>query len=327
LAHHPHAAASTPNPNPRFQRPGSPWQSCATARIFPANLCPQRVKEDRMSKAPIAVFDSGLGGLSVVRHLRRLLPHEDVAYFGDTARVPYGIKSRPTVAQFALETASFLLRFEPKLIVAACNTASALAMDELRQALPVPVIGVVEPGARAAVALAGGEPIAIIGTEATVGSQSYVRAIAALEPDQPVVSRACPLFVPLAEEGRDAQDPIVRLAVETYLAPLRAQGVRVVVLGCTHYPLLREAIEACLGNAVHIVDSGRETSLAVQQHLQRHGGLSAGIEPGSMRCYVSDNPARFREIGSRFLSEAIAHVELVEAERYVNLTRTPSSTP
>jgi glutamate racemase len=282
------------------------------------------VKEDRMNSSPIAVFDSGLGGLSVARHLRQLLPAEDLVYFGDTARVPYGIKSRPTVAHFALETAGFLLQFEPKLIVAACNTASALALDILQQELPVPVIGVVEPGARAAVTLAEGRPIAVIGTEATIGSQAYRRAICALAPDQPVIPKACPLFVPLVEEGRGCEDAIVRLTTRTYLEPLRALGARVVVLGCTHYPLLRDAIADCLGPDVHIVDSGRETSRAVRRHLEQHGGLSESAGRGSMRCYVSDNPARFQEVGSRFLNETIEHVELVEAERYVNIPRLPT---
>jgi len=277
-----------------------------------------------MNRAPLAVFDSGLGGLSVVRHLRQLLPQEDVVYFGDTARVPYGIKSQPTVAQFALETASFLLQFEPKLIVAACNTASALALDFLARELPVPVIGVVEPGAQAAVRLAQGRPIAVLGTEATIASDAYRRAIHAVAPDQPVIGVACPLFVPLVEEGRGCDDPIVRLTVETYLAPLRAQQVQVVVLGCTHYPLLREAIAAFLGAGVTIVDSGRETSLAVQRHLVASDSLSDRSTRGTIRCYVSDNPTRFQRVGSRFLNESIEHVELVEAERYVNLPRRPS---
>ncbi len=276
-----------------------------------------------MNPHPIGVFDSGLGGLSVVRHLRQLLPNEDLVYFGDTARIPYGTKSRPTVVQFALETAGFLLRFDPKLIVAACNTASALTLDVLARELPVPVIGVVEPGARAAVRLAAGQPVAVIGTEATIASGAYVKAIRALAPAQPVIAQACPLFVPLVEEGRDGDDEIVRLTVETYLGPLRSQGVRVIVLGCTHYPLLRGAIAACLGPEVQIVDSGRETSLAVQRHLSQHDGLSPQQSPGTMQSYVSDNPARFRQVGSRFLNETIEHVELVEPEQYVGRPRVP----
>jgi glutamate racemase len=279
------------------------------------------VKEDRMSDGPIGVFDSGLGGLSVVRHLRRTLPAEDVVYFGDTARVPYGTKTQHTVEKFALETAGFLLQFEPKLIVAACNTASALALAALERELPVPVIGVVEPGARAAARLAQGRPAAVIGTEATIGSAAYQRAIHALTPDQPLLAKACPLFVPLVEEGRASDDPIVAMTVATYLEPLRERGVQVVVLGCTHYPLLRDAIAAFMGPSVHIVDSGRETSLAVERHLRATGGLRPAGRTGSMRGYVSDNPQRFRTVGSRFLDEPVEDVELVEAERYVNVPR------
>jgi glutamate racemase len=273
--------------------------------------------EDHVDANPIAVFDSGLGGLSVVRELRRLLPGEDLVYFGDTARVPYGIKSRRTVVNFALEDARFLLRFEPKLIVAACNTASALAMKELEAELPVPAVGVVEPGARAAVRLADGAPVAVIGTEATIASEAYVNAIQAHAPQLEVVGQACPLFVPLVEEGRSCDDPIVELAAETYLSPLREQGARVIVLGCTHYPLLRVAIARCLGPNVHIVESGRETALAVRAVLERGGGLCAQRQTGSLRCFVSDNPVRFRRIGSRFLDQDFDRVELVQAEHYI----------
>jgi glutamate racemase len=269
-----------------------------------------------MSERPIAVFDSGLGGLSVVRHLRQRLPAEDLVYFGDTARVPYGSKSRQTVVAFALEAARFLLQFEPKLIVAACNTASSLAMQELRRDLPVPVIGVVEPGAATAVRLAEGGTIAVIGTEATVGSGSYLAAVHALAPEQKVIQRACPLFVALVEEGRDPADAVVCLAVQEYLAPLRAQGIRTIILGCTHYPLLRPAIAACLGPEIEIVDSGRETSLAVEQHLRTTHSLCPPGRTGTMRCYVSDNPERFKRVGSRFLEEDIEQVEFVEPEKY-----------
>jgi glutamate racemase len=271
-----------------------------------------------VSRHPIAVFDSGLGGLSVVHHLRHLLPHEDIVYFGDTARIPYGTKSRRTVVTFALEDARFLLQFAPKLIVAACNTASALAMEELRAELPVPVIGVVEPGARAAVRSAGGLPIAVIGTEATVGSGSYPAAIRVSSPGHAVIQRACPLFVPLVEEGRDCADPLVRYAVEEYLTPLRGREVRVLILGCTHYPLLREAIGEFLGPEIAIVDSGHETSLAVREHLTQTGSLCPSDRHGTMFCYVSDNPPRFRQVGSRFLDEALDKVEFVEPERYIS---------
>jgi len=270
-----------------------------------------------VNRNPIAVFDSGLGGLSVVHHLRQELPGEAIVYFGDTARVPYGSKSRRTVANFALQDARFLLQFRPKLLVAACHTASALALDVLEAELPLPVVGVIEPGARAAVRLAQGRPIAVLGTEATIASEAYPAAIRAVAPHVEVVSQACPLLVPMAEEGRGSDDPLVRMAVDEYLAPLRGRGVRVVVLACTHYPLLRDAIAASLGAAVEIVDCGRETSLAVRQMLADSDSLSPAVESGNMRCFVSDNPARFGRIGSRFLGQAIDEVELVAPERYV----------
>lgn len=271
-----------------------------------------------MNPNPIAVFDSGLGGLSVVRHLRQMLPCEAIVYFGDTARVPYGSKTRRTVVNFSLELSRFLLQFNPKLVVAACNTSSALAMDELRRELPVPVIGVVEPGAAAAARLAPQGPIAVLGTEATIASDAYPTAIRILSPQAEVLPIACPLLVPLVEEGRTADDPLVRLAVQEYLRPLRVRPPRVVVLGCTHYPLLRDAIAAELGAGVQIVDSGRETSLAVQHFLAAEGCLSPAGAPASIRCHVSDNPARFRRVGSRFLDEEIPDVELVAPERYIS---------
>lgn len=266
---------------------------------------------------PIGVFDSGLGGLSVVRHLRAILPGEDIVYFGDTARVPYGIKSRHTVAKFALEDAHFLLGFAPKLLLVACNTMSALALDDLARHLPVPLVGVVEPGARAAAEVAGDAPIAVLGTEATVGSGAYVRAIRAMLPQARVIQKACPLFVPIAEEGLAGDHPVVRSAVEMYLAPLRQEGVGVVVLACTHYPLLHEAIAEFLGEAVRIVECGHETARTVRGQLQAIGGLSGRAGVGSMRVFASDNPARFATIGSRFLQEGLDHVELVEPEHYI----------
>lgn len=302
------------------------WSSLRPSRLFVSDRFSYAIQggrgysavtEDPVSSNPIAVFDSGLGGLSVVRHLRQRLPSETILYFGDTARVPYGSKSRRTVVTFALEAARFLLAFEPKLIVAACNTASALALRELRRELPVPVVDVVEPGARAAGERAGGKPIAVIGTEATIGSGSYPAAIRAVFPDQEVIQKACPLLVPLVEEGRACSDRLVGMAVEEYLGPLRDRGVGVVILGCTHYPLLREAIAVCLGPEIGIVDSGRETSLAVEEHLRRTGCLCGEARRGRLKCYVSDNAARFGEVGSRFLDEVIDDVEFVEPERYM----------
>lgn len=193
---------------------------------------------------PVAIFDSGLGGLTVVAELRRRLPAEHLVYFGDTARVPYGTKSSATVTRFALENCAFLLRFNPKLIVAACNTASAAGLEALREALPVPVCGVVEPGAAAAVRAVrqsrdrrkGSAAIAVLATESTVNSNAYPLAIHRMDPTIPTSQQPCPLLVPLVEEGRANDDPIVRLALREYLAPLAALRPAAVLLGCTHYP-------------------------------------------------------------------------------------------
>ncbi|QOJ13136.1 MAG: glutamate racemase [Planctomycetia bacterium] len=269
-----------------------------------------------MSTQPIAVFDSGIGGLTVVRHLRSLLPSESLVYFGDTARVPYGSKSQRTVAAFSLDVARFLMQFEPKLMVVACNTASALAMDDLARELPIPVVGVLGPSAAAAARLARDGVIAILATEATIASGAYPAAVQAARRDARVEAIACPLFVPLAEEGRTSDDPAVRLIAEGYLSPLRGTTIDAAVLGCTHYPLLRDAIAAALGPQVAIVDSGREAALSVQQALAALGMLSAHSARGSMRCFVSDNPQRFRRLGARFLNEDVDSVEFVEPERY-----------
>lgn len=267
---------------------------------------------------PIAVFDSGLGGLSVVRQLRCLLPTEPIVYFGDTARVPYGIKSSHTVINFALEDARFLLQFDPKLMVVACNTASALALEAVREAMPIPVIGVVEPVAADAVAHAAGRAIAVIGTEATVASDAYGRAIRRRVPETHVISRACPLFVPLVEEGRGCENPLVQLAVREYLTPLLDENIDTLILGCTHYPLLRSAICAFLGPSVEVFASGAATARAVRAELESRDALSHQNTPGTLQCFVSDNPPRFQEIGSRFLEHAIEHITHVEPESYIN---------
>lgn len=273
------------------------------------------VKEDEVNQ-PIAVFDSGLGGLSVVRHLRKQLPAENIVYFGDTARVPYGTKTRPTVAQFAVELGRYLLDHNPKLIVAACNTVSAVALDVVEAELPLPVIGVVKPGADAAVRFAEGQPIAVIGTEATISSGAYRSAIRALDSDAVVATRACPLFVPLAEEGRLPDDPVLQAVCKDYLAPLADMNLGALVLGCTHYPLLRDAISQAVGSKVTIVDSGEATANAVKTTLAASDTLSSGDSLGTLRCFVSDNPDRFRTVGSRFLEESIEQVEYVPADQY-----------
>lgn len=264
----------------------------------------------------IGVFDSGIGGLTVVRELRRRLPGEDIVYFGDTARVPYGIKTSETVTRFARQNCEFLLRFDPKLIVVACNTASAAALPELEAVLPVPVCGVVQPGAKEAVLQSEGGTIAVIATEATIASDAYRRAIKRYDSHARVVQRPCPLFVPIAEEGRTCADPIVLAVVRDYLDPIVRLEPRVLVLGCTHYPLLRDAIIEVAGGDIRLVDSGEQTAKAVVDRLSARGILSGREEAGSLVSYVSDNPQRFRELGQRFLSHPIVDVTWVSPEQF-----------
>ncbi len=264
----------------------------------------------------IGVFDSGIGGLTVVRELRRRLPQEDIVYFGDTARVPYGIKSSETVTRFSRANCEFLLRFDPKLIVVACNTASAAALPTLKASLPVPALGVVEPGAKEAVLKADGHTIAVIATEATINSDAYRRAMKRIQPDVRVVQKPCPLFVPLAEEGRPCNDPITQAVVRDYLEPIVRLDPRVMVLGCTHYPLLKGAIAEVMGPQVELVDSGAQTAKTVVARLKADEALADRSEPGRLSCYVSDNPQRFREIGQRFLDHPVVDVTWISPDQF-----------
>jgi len=259
--------------------------------------------------SPIGIFDSGLGGLTVMRAIARALPDEDLLYFGDTARVPYGIKSPPTITAFSEQCCRFLLRHGPKLLVIACNTASAAALPRLREAFDVPILGVVEPGARAAAAATRNRRVGIIGTEATIRSRAYVECIRALDPAIALVDRACPLFVPLVEEGRGCDDAIVRLAAKEYLRPLIEFGVDTVVLGCTHYPLLKDALRGVLGRAVTIVDSAEETARAAAGTLDRLGLRRGSATSPAHRYFVTDNPLRFASVGSRIMGNIIENVE------------------
>jgi len=264
-------------------------------------------------KNPIAVFDSGLGGLTVVRQLRKELPQEHFVYFGDTARVPYGCKSADTVKRFALQAVEFLLQFDPKIIVAACNTASAMALETLQEAVNVPVIGVIEPGARAAVESAGERCIAVIATEATINSQAYHRAIWRINPDARIVAKACPLLVAMVEEGRRPTEPVVELVVSEYLQGLKDHEPGVLLLGCTHYPLLYEAFGKVMGPAVNIIDSASHTAEEVVGELAEQSSEETKTA-GTVRCYVSDNPERFAVLGARFLNEPLEYVTHVPLE-------------
>ncbi len=263
---------------------------------------------------PIGVFDSGIGGLTTVRELFARLPCESVVYFGDTARLPYGNKSKETVTRFSLEIASFLARQHVKCIVVACNTASSHALDTLRDRYDVPVIGVIEPAAKAAVAASPRGRIGVVGTLATVGSNAYADAIARLAPRAVVQQRACPLFVPLVEEGW-LDHNVTRLVAEEYLAELRAADLDSLILGCTHYPLLAPLLREAMGASVRLVDSGAEAALATSELLSARGLLvpaSAG-EPRH-HFFLSDEPRRrsFARVAESFLGRALPKVSVVD---------------
>jgi glutamate racemase len=265
------------------------------------------------SGAPIGVFDSGVGGLTVLRSLIARLPHEHTVYLGDTARVPYGTRSGEVVTRYALLSARHLMSHGIKMLVVACNTVSAHSLSALAEALPIPVVGVIEPGARTAAGRTRGGNIAVLGTPATVASGAYQAALRRLAPLSGVVARACPLFVPLAEEGwTDGEVP--RLVAERYLGDLRRSGVDTAVLGCTHYPLLAKVIAQVLGHEVSIVDSADATTGVVASLLESHGLLRPPGTPVRHRTLCTDVPDRFRAIAERFLGRPVESVELVDLQ-------------
>ena len=259
--------------------------------------------------APLGVFDSGIGGLTVARALFERLPRESVIYFGDTARVPYGPKSPETVRRYSAEILAYLIQRGVKAVVVACNTSTAHALDSLRAQAPVPVVGVIEPGARAAVAATCSGTIGVIGTAGTIASGAYERAIRALRPDAAVHSVACPLLAPLVEEGWFDR-PATELIAGEYLAPLKAARVDVLVLGCTHYPLLKPLLGRVMGPDVRLIDSAEETAGAVERELGERGLLAAD-GTGDHKFVVSDDEPHFRQVGTRFLGEKLREVEVV----------------
>jgi glutamate racemase len=259
---------------------------------------------------PIGVFDSGIGGLTVARALYDRLPHESTIYFGDTARVPYGPKSPETVRRYSLEILHWLVGQGVKAVVVACNTSTAHALDALRAASPVPVVGVIEPGARAAVKASRGGGIGVIGTVGTIASNAYARAIRATAPAARVEQLACPLFVPLVEEGWFDR-PATELIADEYLAPLRRDGIDTLVLGCTHYPLLKPLLERVMGPGVTLIDSAHETAAEVAHVLALHHLAAPHGHPAAHRFAVSDDEARFRRVGTRFIGERLGSAEVV----------------
>jgi len=263
------------------------------------------------SDKPIGIFDSGIGGLTVLKEIKHHLPDENLIYFGDEARFPYGIKSAETVTRFSREIADYLVKKDIKMLVVACNTATSVALSTLRDSLDIPVIGVLMPGAYAAARATVTGRVGIIGTEGTVNSGVYARLIRNIRPGTEVFARACPLFVPMVEEGRTG-GAITELAASEYLAPLKAEDVDTLVLGCTHYPLLKVVIASVMGQGVTLIDSAHETAQEVGRVLKKTG---LGNMPGShttIQYFVTDAPERFKTIGERFLGYGIPSVEKAE---------------
>ena len=259
---------------------------------------------------PIGIFDSGLGGLTVVSAVRDLLPHESIIYFGDTARVPYGPKSKEAVTGYARQIAAFLLSYDVKMIVIACNTASAYALKTLQKSVAVPVVGVIEPGARYAASISHSKRIGVIGTEGTIRSLSYTAAISRFDKRAEVFTRACPLFVPLVEEGW-LDHPVTRLVAREYLSLFAHHNIDTLVLGCTHYPLLKPVIAKIVGKSVRLVDSAEATARQVSDILIENNIVSGRRQAGSYTFYSSDAPQKFQELGERFLGRPMSGVKKI----------------
>ncbi|MGD1044121.1 MAG: glutamate racemase [Bacteroidota bacterium] len=260
---------------------------------------------------PIGVFDSGIGGMTVVRALTHHLPHENIIYFGDTARVPYGPKSQQVVREYALQDTDVLLQHDVKLIVIACNTVSAVALDVVQKRAKVPVVGVILPGAKAAVQATKNKRIGVIGTVGTIFSNAYSNAIRQLDSDIKVFAQPCPLFVPLAEEGW-IDHKATELIAKEYIFPLTLEKIDTLVLGCTHYPILRDVIGKLLHQSVTLIDSGEATALDVKNMLADLKLNNASTLKPNLQFFVSDVPHKFTEIGERFLGTKLGKVHRVE---------------
>ncbi len=261
-------------------------------------------KAETMDNRPIGIFDSGVGGLTVYKEIRHLLPHENLIYFGDTARVPYGGKSIKVIQKYSTQIARFLEIQGIKMLVVACNTASALALNRLKNECSVPVIGVIDPGVRAAVRAANGGRIGVIGTRGTINSEAYQSRIIRLRSGLEVLARACPLLVPLVEENIVDSD-IARLAIHLYLQEFKSIGISSLILACTHYPLLKPLIKEYLGAGVTLIDSAEETAVEVKEMLKARRIGGDENHHGRDEFYVSDCPESFAEIGEAFLGHTM----------------------
>jgi glutamate racemase len=260
---------------------------------------------------PIGVFDSGIGGLTVVRALMECLPHENIVYFGDTARVPYGPKSPQVVREYTGQDTDFLVRHDVKMIVVACNTVSSVALDVVQKHAKVPVVGVIIPGARAAVNATTTKRVGVIGTVGTIASNAYTNAIRQCDPAVEVFGQACPLFVPLAEEGW-TEHKATELIVKEYLFPMKLQKIDTLVLGCTHYPILRNVIAAMFNDDMRLIDSGEAAASEVSGVLDEHEMRNTSKHQANVQFFVSDIPQKFTEVGERFLGQKLGRVRKAE---------------
>ena len=283
------------------------------SNICSKKSCASFAGRNQLAWKAIGIFDSGVGGLTVLKEIIKALPQEDTIYLGDTARVPYGTKSPETVTRYSRQITSFLVQRDIKMLVVACNTASAVSLAALKKEFSIPIVGVIEPGARRAASATRSGKVGVIGTAGTIKSSAYAKAIKRINPEIEVVTRACPLFVPLAEEGW-VDNEVARLTAQAYLQGLREEGVDTLVLGCTHYPILRGIIAEVMGEGVTLVDSAEETAFTVAEILRGKGLLRPSSEKGNHHFFVTDVPAGFIRVGNRFLGGRLGDVYQVSLD-------------
>ena len=263
------------------------------------------------NNSPIGVFDSGVGGLTVLKEIFKVLPAESTIYLGDTARVPYGIRSPETVMRYSFENTQFLVSKGIKLLVIACNTVSSVSLDAIKKSVSIPVIGVIEPGAGAAIKSTRNRKIGIIGTEATIRSSAYKKAIKAIDSSAEVFGLPCPLFVPVVEEGW-TEGEVAMMVAEKYLGEMKGRGIDTLVLGCTHYPLLKGVISKVMGPDVRLIDSAVEIAKNIKDILKRDDIERKSRKKPSREFYVTDSPERFIKVGERFLGQNLKYIEKID---------------
>ena len=276
------------------------------------------VKLNKSNEAPIGVFDSGLGGLTVVRELRRRLPHERIVYFGDIARLPYGIKSEKQIREFSCENTEFLLKRKVKAVVVACNTSTSAAYSYLKKNYSVPIIDVIQPAAERAVSVTRNQRIGVIATQATIASKAYDSAIRSCNQQAKVFSQACPLLVPFVEEGV-LEGELIEMVLNRYLGPLLKYKIDTLILGCTHYPLLKKVIQKKVGKNVKLIDSAPAAVGKLYDLLLKTKSFRSQKKKGDLQVFVSDLPTTFRPVGARFLGEHLNHVKVVRFEAKVTV--------